>query len=516
MHQPETDVLIAGAGPSGLMMACQLAMRKINFRIIDKRPSGSAWSGALIIHAATLEIFHQLGMSDRIHENAQIIRAVNFSFNGKHIGRLDVSNYGQGLTRFPYLLMLEQSKTEEVMINFLQKLHIKVERETRLIEITAGREHVALILKGHSGEEKVHSRYLIAADGGESFVRSKLNIPFNGKTHLQTLFTVDGNMNFELPHDEVLFSFSKEASAGFFPLSHDRWRIDGTASWKRKNEITFNHIQKDFKNIINQDFNLISTDWFSTFHSHSKISGQLSSGHCFLIGDAAHIFSPVGAQGMNHGLQDACNLGWKLAMVIEKKIKGRILNSYAKERKPVIRKIAFVTNGLYCLLSSQNMLIKMMRLYFFPWLIRLLLPLLGQGAFKKILFNGISGLGYSYRNGLVIHEKWWSRIKPGIRVPYINYTEKGQISNTRDIITYDRFHLFIFLPEKSENFLINLAEEYKDVIKTHRFRYHEGTRELFQNFKAGFCLVRPDLYIACIGRDAGSLEKYLSLLVIQK
>ena len=479
MQQPETEILITGAGPVGLMMACQLAVRNIKFRIIDKKTSYPAWSGALLIHAATLEIFHQLGMSGKIHENARMIRGVNFSSNGKHIGRLDVSNYGQGLTRFPYILMLEQSKTEEVMADFLKELNVKVERETELIHIADGNDGVTLILKSKSGEEIIHAKYLIAADGGESFVRSKLNIPFNGTTHSETLFTVDGNMSIKLPHDEILFSFSKEATAGFFPLSRDRWRIDGTTPWKRKNDITLINIQKDFSNIIKQNFTLNFADWFSTFHSHAKISGILSTDHCFLIGDAAHIFSPVGAQGMNNGLHDACNLGWKLSMAIEKKAAGIILNSYATERKPVVKKIAYITNGLYRFLSSKGLFIKSLRLYFFPWFMRLFFPLFSQPAVKKWLFNSISGLGYSYGNRLVNNGNRLQSLRAGERVPYINYIENGQISNTRDIITYDHLHLFVFVRDRLDNSLIILADEYKDQVKTHLFHYNNGTKSIF-------------------------------------
>jgi 2-polyprenyl-6-methoxyphenol hydroxylase-like FAD-dependent oxidoreductase len=210
------DVLIVGAGPAGLMMACQLALRKISFRIIDKRDQPASYSGALIVQARTLEIFQQMGIAQLAIREGIIASELKLIFNGKKSFVIPVKGVGKDLTAFPFLLMLEQSKTEQLLIDFLQNQGSVVECETELLRFTQGIDGVvSRLIRPDGVEEAINSKYLIAADGARSTIRKQLQIPFVGEIYPITLFVTDCKAEVDLPPNMVCFSFSDKATAGF-------------------------------------------------------------------------------------------------------------------------------------------------------------------------------------------------------------------------------------------------------------------------------------------------------------
>src|ERR1017187_3296096 len=249
LHDNTTEVLIVGAGPSGLMMACQLAIHGIHFRIIDKKEHSVTYSGALIVHARSVEIFNQMGISDKVVEEAIIANVLSIFFNGKKTIQISLKDVGQGLTKFPNLYLIEQSKTEQLLIDFVTAKGYSVERKTELRSFTQDETGVTYVLKLPDGkEEAIKTKYLIAADGGHSTVREQLKISFAGKTHPVSLFIIDCKAELDLPSDEMCFSFSDASTSGFFPMKNGRKRIDGAipAELESNDHITFEDIEKNF------------------------------------------------------------------------------------------------------------------------------------------------------------------------------------------------------------------------------------------------------------------------------
>ncbi len=213
-----TDVLIVGAGPVGLMMACQLAQHKISFRIIDKKASNAICSGALIMHARTLEIFQQMGLAEKAIKAGIIARTLNISFDKKQSIVLDFSNVGKNLTRFPFLLMLEQWRTENLLEEFLTNHDRQVEKKTELIAFTQQNELVMSEIRKPDGSiEVIKSRFMIGADGSDSKVRTQLNIPFPGKTHKPLLFITDCEARLPVSTNEILFCVFEKIYCRIFP-----------------------------------------------------------------------------------------------------------------------------------------------------------------------------------------------------------------------------------------------------------------------------------------------------------
>jgi 2-polyprenyl-6-methoxyphenol hydroxylase-like FAD-dependent oxidoreductase len=508
---PDTDILIAGAGPSGLMMACQLIRQNVHFRIIDSGKGVSAYSGALIIHAASLEIFKKLGIDQKILKSGRTIQALNFAFNGKRIVRIDISRYGETFSEFPFAIILEQNKTMEILTGFLENHGCIIEREKTLTAFNQNSGFAECkILSSSLGEETVNAKYVVGADGAHSFVRSGLGIELPGKTHPRELFIMDCKASVDLSPDEVLFSFSKNASAGIFPISGG-WRVDGSFQYILKGmEGMTDKLRKEIGNKNVLGVHIQQIDWLSNFRSHQKTATVFRKGRFFLIGDAAHLFSPVGAQGMNHGFYDAFNLSWKLAFVIKNQAQATILDTYEAERRPATIKTAAVSNLLFDFLSTRRFLLKGIRLRLFPIVLRLMKSAFNNHRIKGYLFRRISGIGITYSKGRSLNRN--SSPMEGSRFPFVLININGTLQNLQDLLSGTTFHLLIFQYSGSHaHAMQSAALSYQRNVSVKVFRYDNNTREIYRLFAIQqdcFFLIRPDLYIACSGYTTRMLTDY--------
>ena len=504
----ETEVLIVGAGPAGLMMACQLAIQGIPFRIIDKKPQPTTNSGALIIQARSIEIFDQMGIAQKAINEGIVANNINFQFNGKHLFKMPVNNIGSGLSRFPFLLMIKQSKTEQLLTEFINERGFSIERGYEFLNLKHDPSGVSAEILNPNGKiESRKTQFIIAADGGKSTIRQQLNIPFIGKEHHKSLFIIDCKTDTKLSEDEIYISFSDKTISGFFPLSNGKWRIDGTIpkELESKETLTFDDIEKHFSERIRMEMNLYDPEWFSVFHSHQHHATSFQKDRCFLIGDAAHIHSPVGAQGMNSGLQDAYNLSWKLAFVLGGKAKSGLLNTYTPERLPVARNTTQSTDTIFNLLTSETLFKKAFRIYLLPFIIKTLFPFItGRKLISRYLFKSISQTGIHYRESALSHKPSISflpsnALRPGDRLPFILFKENGNEVNIQDKVNGTSYHLFVFSKNIPLKEIINKLENYSNTLTFEIILYSALNKNLFKalNVKQkGFLLIRPDLHIA--------------------
>jgi 2-polyprenyl-6-methoxyphenol hydroxylase-like FAD-dependent oxidoreductase len=502
------DVLIVGAGPAGLMMACQLAIHKVSFRIIDKKEQPSSFSGALIVHARSMEIFNQMGIAEKILQEALIANNLRMVFNGKETARISLDNIGRGLTKFPNLYLVEQSKTEQILIDFIAAKECYVERRTELISFEQDAASVTAVLKSPEGkEETLKTNYLIAADGGNSMVRQQLRINYVGKKHPVSLYIIDCKADLDLPSDEICFSFSDASTSGFFPMKYGRKRIDGIIpkELEGKPEITFNDIEKTFAKKLRMSVKLFNPDWFSVSYSYQRYAESFRQNSCFLVGDAAHTYTPVGAQGMNTGMQDAYNLAWKLAFVIQQKAKIVLLDTYSAERKNIAKKTVRSTGRFYNLVTSRNFFIRAFRLKCLPYLMKWILPLIEkQKHARQFSFKTISEIGIHYRKSPLSQHVQTGNFpshapRTGERLPYLVFNKNGKEINIQEKIKETNFTLLVFTKETNASKITALAEKYKNTISVETILYTSETKVLFEHFgikDAGFYLIRPDLYIA--------------------
>lgn len=515
------DVLIAGAGPVGLMMACQLALHNISFRIIDKRTTLPDYSGALIVHARTMEILHQMGIAEKALKAGIVAHTINIRFNHKKNYSLEISNFGKGLTGFPYLLMIEQGQTEKLLNQFLNDHDHWVERGVPLVSFKQENKMVTSEIRKTDGTvEIIKSRYLVGADGSDSLVRNQLGISFPGKTQESRLFITDCKARLPLSGREIFFLFAKDLTSGFFPLKGNRWRVDGLIPDIQHEKVDFEEVRNWFGKKNHSGIELFHPQWFSVFRSHSRCAERFRDRQCFLIGDAAHVHSPVGAQGMNTGMHDAYNLAWKLAFVIRMKATEKLLDSYEAERKPLALDIIRYTDLVYSFMTKNSVPARIFRLRFIPLVLPILLYWIrSKNRIRNRIFLSVSGIGinykYSFLSATTGSDNFPSHSpKPGERFPYLTYEKRGEKLSFNDALIPIRFYLFVFgkhmLPATFQKELI----KYKGVIALKYIAKHTQTQPLFEIFgiiEEGCYLVRPDSYIAwrCQAFDEDGLNKYL-------
>ena len=520
----DTDVLIVGAGPSGLMMACQLAIHNIPFRIIDKSEDHTTQSRALVVQARSMEIFDQMGIAEEAIQKGQVAKAIGAFFNGKKVLRLIVNNIGEGLTKFPYFLMLEQSCTESLLVNFLAARGHQVERRKELISIDQNANEVIAVLKQTGGQEEiVKTKYIIAADGAHSTVREQLKIDFVGSTYEQSLFVLDCKAIVDIPHDEMYLTFARNALGGFFPLTNGRWRILGNlpGELEKKEKVSFEDIEKNYAERVQINVKLYDAHWFSVYRTHHRYASTFRKGRCFLIGDAAHIHSPVGAQGMNTGLQDAYNLSWKLSLVIKGKAKDKLLDTYNEERISIARNLVRTTDKAFKLFASPNFFFQTIRLYVIPVGIKLVVPVfLKFKSIQRLAFKYVSEIGISYRKNFLAKNSSLGKFpgnspKPGDRLPFIKFKDANEeVINIQEKIKSNSFSLFIF-SHKVPNEWLSFLDQFKNIISSEIIPFSIDTKNIYSKlgvYKNGCYLIRSDMYIA-YRADKFELEhfrKYLS------
>jgi 2-polyprenyl-6-methoxyphenol hydroxylase-like FAD-dependent oxidoreductase len=523
MHYSE--VLIIGAGPTGLMMACQLAIHNIPFRIIDKNEDHTTQSRALVVQARSLEIFRQMGISGQALAQGTIAKAIGAFLNGKKILRIPVSEIGKGLTEFPFFLMLEQSHTESILVDFLKRHGHEVERKKELVKLNQNSEHVVSILKdGNGKEETISTKFLIGADGSHSVVREQLNITFGGKTYETSLFVMDCQAEVVLPHDGLYLAFSNTSLGGFFPLTNGRWRILGSLpkSLEGREQISFEDIEKDFAPGLNIKARLYDPQWISVYRSHHRYASTFRKDRCFLAGDAAHIHSPVGAQGMNTGLQDAYNLAWKLAVVIKGNAKDSLLDTYTEERIAIAKSLVRTTDRVFNVITSENSFLKNFKIYIVPALLKLAIPVFKKmKSIQQFAFKTGSEIGIHYRkSSLSLYGSIGNfprhAPKPGDRLPYFLF--KDGAGNEINIQTKIRnsFFCFIVFNDRLPEEILSSVGSFKDLCSFEILPFTKQTETLYERFgikENGYFLVRPDRYISYRSNqhDAEHLKTYLQL-----
>lgn len=518
MQKPQ--VLIVGAGPTGLMMACQLTLFGIAFRIIEKNDHPTKESRALGIQARTLEVFRQMGLVQRFIDQGQEAKGLNFIV-GNIRRYIPLSELGHGISEYPFLLMHEQSKTEKVFNDFLEQHKKKIEWSTELLSFTQDDTSVTAVIKTKNGkEEKETFEYVFGADGAHSAVRHGLGIKLAGATYHQLLYVLDCKVeSSEFNHSDVYLSLSKNTFTAFFPLAHDVWRIIGVVpdELTEKEQITFEDIKAHFSENLTIPVTISDPNWISIYHSHHRCVKEFRLGRCFLGGDAAHIHSPVGAQGMNTGLQDAYNLAWKFAFVLQEKAAPSILDTYNEERLPFARRLVETTDRVFSLVVSKNVFKSVFSKYIVPVILQ---NIVKRNFSRRFMFLTVSQTGISYHHSALSQNASFGIFPkdspvPGDRLPYVLFTnEKGEAKNIQEYVTSTKMELLVFAEEPS--LLNQMTEKYKEIIQVTVLKHNE---ELFKRFgitSDGFYLVRPDMYIAyrSNGFDKSHFENYLQQFLL--
>ncbi len=314
------DVLIVGAGPTGLMLANQLARHGIDALIIDRHAGPARETRALGVQARTMEIYAKLGLMERALELGQRATGADFWSRGRRTARIPLGDIGRDLSPYPFLMILGQDDNERLLGDKLRTHGRDVHWNTELIGLEQKPDRVLTQIRQPDGStHTLEARWVAGCDGAKSAVRELNSVAFPGAPYQHVFFIADTTMTGPMVADELNVFFLTNGFHLFFPMrGQDHWRLVGILppELRNRDDLTFEQVIPTLRAQASAALTFNECHWFSTYRIHHRRAERFRAGRCFLLGDAAHIHSPVGAQGMNTGLQDAYNLGWKLALVV--------------------------------------------------------------------------------------------------------------------------------------------------------------------------------------------------------
>ena len=364
-------VLVVGAGPTGLTMANELARHGVAVRIVDRAPAPSVTSRALVVMPRSLEIFDDLGVIDEAIAAGNPAAAVTVTFKTRKV-RIDFGGVLAGpknYTAYPVPRTLSQHDTERILTRLLAMQGVEIERGRAVTDLSPHGDAVTVSLRGEDGSvENLRCRWVIGCDGAHSVVRKAAGIPFAGSTYRDEFIMADADLDWPFPHGE-LYVFPSPAGifAAFSMPGENRYRIfgnfppgpDGPSA--EYSEPTHEEFQAMVDERVPFPAKVVKEYWVTRYRVHSRSVPRYRDGRIFLVGDAAHVHSPAGAQGMNTGIQDAYNLAWKLALVERGIADGSLLDSYQAERHPVGVQLLKTTDRLFSVFGGQNPLARLAR-----------------------------------------------------------------------------------------------------------------------------------------------------------
>jgi 2-polyprenyl-6-methoxyphenol hydroxylase-like FAD-dependent oxidoreductase len=399
----DTQVLVVGAGPAGLFMAAELKRYGVSCRIVDKNDGPTHETRAATIQARTLEILESVGLADEFVRVGNICHAkATYTSDHKLIKYLTFDELDSA---FPFVLQLPQSQTERMLAGYLASLGTEVERRVELVTFEQDEDGVrATLRRPEGGQETANVSYLVACDGAHSTVRHALGVLFSGDDYPTDFITADVQVDCKLPWDELASFFAADGMLGFFPLPGGRGALIADVGLAEGDhappgEPALEELQAMF-NARTPGGVLSDPIWSVRYRVHCRQSERYQVGRVFLVGDAAHVCSNIGGQGMNTGMQDAYNLGWKLGLVLNTRSPASLLDSYHSERHQAGRDMLCLSDHLHRTLLREEPHLSL------PETVRqkLATVLAGQEVTQQRMRRAVAELNIGYRHSPVVAE----------------------------------------------------------------------------------------------------------------
>jgi 2-polyprenyl-6-methoxyphenol hydroxylase-like FAD-dependent oxidoreductase len=371
----------------------------VTVRIIDKTGEAGTTSRALAVQARTLELYQQLDLSREVLARGHKTPGVNLWARGRKAVRLPFEDIGAGLTPYSFMFIFPQDEHEKLLIERLETLGVSVERRTELLGFEdRGDRIVALLRRPDGAEETWEAAYIAGCDGARSLVRETLGTGFPGGTYRQVFYVADVEAAGPPADGELHVDLDEADFLAVFPLAgQGRVRLVGTLrdeAAEHPESLKFEDISG--RAIEHMKIDVQKVNWFSTYHVHHRVTDRFAKGRAFLLGDAAHIHSPAGGQGMNTGIGDAINLAWKICAVLGKKAPESLLETYEAERQPFARRLVATTDRAFSLTTAEGPVADLLRTRIAPFV---LATVTSSDAVREFMFRTVSQITLNYRGG---------------------------------------------------------------------------------------------------------------------
>jgi 2-polyprenyl-6-methoxyphenol hydroxylase-like FAD-dependent oxidoreductase len=524
---PDTPVpLVVGAGPVGLTMANELARHGAGCRIIDRSAKPSQTSKALAIFPRTLEVFETMGIADRFIAAGHRLNGLSLHHRLEHIARIEFTSVA---SPFPFALGLPQSETERLLGEHLNAFGTTVERGVELTSLTQASDAVRAVLRHSDGrEETIETPWVVGCDGAHSTTRHALDMDFEGAPYDESFILADVQLESDLARDRVHLFLGDDGLVGVIPFCENRWRIVADVAPDSRDQsssdVTLDEVQALLDRRGLPRYHASDPAWLTRFHiSHRKVR-EFRRLRVFLAGDAAHIHSPAGGQGMNTGIQDAFNLAWKLALVVRGRAPAQLLASYHLEREPVARDVLNLTDRITRMATMRNSVAQSVRDFLLP-------RVSGIDFVGEKIADRLAELNITYRTSPIVENRGGGRLKAGDRAPDAELRdENGRARRLFELFREPRHVLLLFLGASggaAANFWeIGSAIDGLPNGTIDSYRIVRGQSDLpaelrdtsglahaaYGLFEGGVALVRPDGYIGYRSNnfDLENLQIYLA------
>jgi 2-polyprenyl-6-methoxyphenol hydroxylase-like FAD-dependent oxidoreductase len=497
-----TEVLICGAGPTGLVLALWLRKLGVAVRIIDLAAQPGTTSRALAVQARTLELYRQLDLTQAVREGGWQVPAINLWARGEPRARVPFEVIGADLTPYSFMEIFPQDLHEQLLIERLAALGVTVERRTELSAFGEEGTHISARLRHAAGGTEVcEAAYLAGCDGARSRVREQLGLGFPGGTYRQVFYVADIDGAGPAVNGELHVDLDEADFLAVFPLKGaGRARLVGAVRDERaQHPETLKFEDVSSRAMTNLKLEVRQVNWFSTYHVHHRVTEHFRKGRAFLLGDAAHIHSPVGGQGMNTGIGDAINLAWKLAAALGGRADDRLLDSYEIERSAFARRLVASTDRVFSFVTADGRLADLVRTRLAP---AVMSRALSVEAVREYLFRTVSQLTLNYR-GMPLSAGAAGHVQGGDRLPWVRGAEPDNFAPLAHIAW--QVHVY---GEASPALRLWCSAH---GLPLHEFRWSEAC-EGAGLARDALYLVRPDSYVALAdpAGDPRAIESYLT------
>jgi 2-polyprenyl-6-methoxyphenol hydroxylase-like FAD-dependent oxidoreductase len=511
-------VLVVGAGPTGLTMAIELARRGVDVDIIDVSAGPAVETRALGVQARTLELFDRIEVADAAIAKGLPVAAFSVFSENKPIVHVNM----RGLdTPYPFTLMLPQHETESLLAARLAELGVKVQRRVELTALTQHPDAVEVSLRHADGTVKpAEVGWLVGCDGARSTVRSKLGVPFAGTAFEENFAVADLRMDWSLPHDQFYAFLNRGSFVAYFPMPSGAYRIavgypKGRAP---QGDVSFAELERAVEKCSPPGSRVTEVDQTARFRINQRKVKRHSVGRVFLAGDAAHVHSVVGAQGMNTGIQDAFNLGWKLAAVAQNRAPRELLETYETERAPVVSRLVRATRTFTRLVLLANPLATAARR-------GVASRVMSRRRSRHTLARALSEIDITYASRRRIGRR--PALAAGDRAPNAEVRNRstGAVTGLFDEFDHKRHTLMIVGPDRLDHLItaalptdqvrvVSVVPEGELAAADDDSVIVDSDGEVGKRYympSGGYALIRPDGYIGALGveGDAGDLSHYL-------
>jgi 2-polyprenyl-6-methoxyphenol hydroxylase-like FAD-dependent oxidoreductase len=519
------DVLIVGAGPTGLSLAAQCLRYGLSFVIIDGKDAPTELSKALAVQARTMEIYDQFGLAAEARNQGQPLTKVVFLSEGKVAAKPDFSEVGRKFTPFPYFLVLEQSKNEHLLYEHLLAHGATVQWSTELVDFSQDDDGTsARITTSDATTAELSARYLVGCDGASSLVRHQLGLGFEGSTFPRLFYVADVEMTIDVPDTEInndgstlIAALGENAYVLMVPMKGDNhWRFTGNVPDFDAHDhgngvdenIPFEVIAERARRQVARPMTITKLNWFSKYKVHTRHVEKFGVRRVFVAGDAAHVHTPAGGQGMNTGIQDTYNLAWKLALVIAG-ANPALLDTYTEERLANARHLVRSTDQIFDVLARDSWTMRTLRRYVLPGFAKLMTSF---APVREVMFPFLAETAISYRGQSLASttKPGHFTVQPGDRMPF--FLLDG--TNVFQQLAAPKFHLVILTDGRQQPSDPQFSREVEDWTDVTVVPLSRHLVDVFGSKKPFTMLLRPDNYLAAIwpGVDTTPARDWLARL----